>query len=100
MVLFHRMKYYISLHLGNESCTFFVNGTQFRGKPEKINVNEDEVSVFNPPFGSLALIGNSDIHGNKTLNGLIDEFYLYNKTLTEKKIQALMKCNKTTTVGK
>ncbi|XP_028397229.1 adhesion G protein-coupled receptor L2-like [Dendronephthya gigantea] len=97
--VWHHIAVSYNFNQGNESCTFFVNGTEFKGKPHRTkNANNGKLSVYNPPLGRLPLIGSEDIYGNQALNGLMDDFYIYNKTLSKKEIRILMRCNVATTV--
>jgi hypothetical protein len=76
-------------YLGTTTCNFFVNGTLFKGKGNKGN-KESNLTVKNPPLGISPFIGSVNSQGDEPLNGLMDEFYIFNKTLSEEEIQNLM----------
>ncbi len=55
------------------------------GKNQKSTITLD-----NPPLGSNLLVGSSNDAGFEVLNGVMDEFYIFDKTLSEREIQRLM----------
>ena len=76
----------IILYIGAATCNFFVNGTLFKGKGNK----ESKLTAKNPPLGSSPFIGSANSQGDEPLNGLMDEFYIFNKTLSKEEIQNLV----------
>ena len=45
------------------------------------------------PSDYVFLIGSADDEGHKPLKGLMDEFYIYNDTLSEKEIENITNCS-------
>jgi hypothetical protein len=73
--------------IGTTTCNFFVNGTLFEGKG---NNKHSYPTAKNPPLGISPFIGSVNSQGDEPLNGLMDEFYIFNKALSKEEIQNLM----------
>jgi hypothetical protein len=83
--IFWRPQLCFLFHLGIGKCTFFVNGTTFDGKTRSAKSGAKSL-----PFNYEFLIGSSDDTGKNALNGIMDEFYIFTKTLSKKEIEDLM----------
>ncbi|CAB4030471.1 Hypothetical predicted protein, partial [Paramuricea clavata] len=72
---------------GITTCNFFVNGTLFEGKG---NNKDSKLTAKNTPLGISPFIGSVNSQGGEPLNGLMDEFYIFDKALSKEEIQNLM----------